>query len=391
MHTRPPSEGVTSAGSSLPFSSKVLPLLLGLIAIVGCGAPGDPLPPSPPVPQAITDLSAKQAGDGVLLTFTMPTKSTLGERLQQTPTIEILRGALKQDGEVDPKSFRVADTVPGALVSRYIQRGIVRFVDPLPIADQQVHPGQLLIYRVKTSISEKRPSVDSNDASLTFYPAAQRIVSLEAIVTEPGIQLKWSAPSRNSLGEPLNAVQEFHIYRGELDPSSITGIDLQSAKWNAPLQQIASIEASDYRDSGFDYGKTYAYIVRTVIQSPIGLVESSDSSPAIVTPKDIFPPAAPQNLVAAILPQASTAQPAAELSWAINVEPDLAGYRVYRASARDQKGELLTHELLPTPSFRDSSVQRGQSYWYTVTAVDRSGNESGPSTVAVVDFTQPSR
>jgi len=79
------------------------------------------------------------------------------------------------------------------------------------------------------------------------------------------------------------------------------------------------------------------------------------------------------------------------LSWAINVEPDLAGYRVYRASARDQKGELLTHELLPTPSFRDSSVQRGQSYWYTVTAVDRSGNESGPSTVAVVDFTQPSR
>src|SRR5258707_13048106 len=80
---------------------------------VGCGAPGEPQPPTPPVPQAIADLTAKQAGDGVLLTFTMPRKSTLGERLQQVPAFEVLRGTVQPDGTPDPKPFRLVDTVPG--------------------------------------------------------------------------------------------------------------------------------------------------------------------------------------------------------------------------------------------------------------------------------------
>src|SRR5215468_2368926 len=77
--------------------------------IAGCGAPGEPQPPTPPVPQAVVDLTAKQAGDGVLLTFTMPGKSTLGDRLQQVPAFEVLRGTLRPDGTPDPKSFRVVD------------------------------------------------------------------------------------------------------------------------------------------------------------------------------------------------------------------------------------------------------------------------------------------
>jgi len=32
--------------------------------------------------------------------------------------------------------------------------------------------------------------------------------------------------------------------------------------------------------------------------------------------------------------------------------------------------------LLLTPAFRDMNVQPGRRYFYTVTAVDRSGNES---------------
>src|SRR6266852_8494766 len=93
------------------------------LLVTSCGAPGEPQPPTPPVPQAIADLAAKQAGDGALLTFTMPGKSTLGEKLQQAPSFEVLRGTLRTDGTPDPKSFRVGDTVPGALVARYSQRG----------------------------------------------------------------------------------------------------------------------------------------------------------------------------------------------------------------------------------------------------------------------------
>jgi hypothetical protein len=359
----------------------------------GCGAPGEPQPPTPPVPQAITDLTAKQAGDGVLLIFTMPGKTTLGERLQQVPTFEVLRGGLRADGTPDSKSFRVVDTVPGALVARYSQRGQVQFIDPVSPADPQLRSGQPFVYRVHTLFSAKRPSPESKDVVLRLYPIAERISALDASVTEQGIDLKWPAPVRTSSGEPLSAVQEFHVYRGELDPaaSSVAASDPLQAKWKSPLLQLGATTTTDYRDSGFDYGKTYAYLVRSVTTSPAGPLESSDSPLTIVTPKDNFPPAAPQSIVAAVQPGTSPGSVAVELSWSINVEPDLAGYRVYRSEQEGARGTLLTPELLPSPAYRDNSVQTGQHYWYTATAVDRAGNESVPSVAVAVEIAQPSR
>ena len=359
----------------------------------GCGAPGEPQPPTPPVPQAITDLTAKQAGDGVLLTFTMPGKSTLGERLQQVPAFEVLRGTLRADGTPDPKSFRVVDTVPGAVVARYSQRGQVQFTDPVSPVDPQLRSGQPFVYRVHTLFSGKRPSPDSKDVILRLYPVAERISSLDANVTEQGIDLKWPAPTHTSSGEPLPGVQEYHVYRGELDSAtaSVAASDPLQAKWKSPVLQLGATTTTDYRDSGFDYGKTYAYLVRSVIGSPAGPLESSDSPPAIVTPKDTFPPAAPQGLVAVVQPGPTPGSAVVELSWSINVEPDLAGYRVYRSQQEGTRGVLLTLELLPSPAYRDNSVQTGQRCWYTVTAVDRSGNESAPSPAVAVDVAQPSR
>jgi len=43
--------------------------------------------------------------------------------------------------------------------------------------------------------------------------------------------------------------------------------------------------------------------------------------------------------------------------------------------------------LLPAPVYRDMSVQPGYRYWYSVTAVDRAGNESTPSADSA-DLTQ---
>jgi hypothetical protein len=368
-------------------------LICIFLLAAGCGAPGEPQPPTPPVPQAILDLTAKQAGDGVLLTFTMPGKSTLGERLQQVPTFEVLRGTVQPDGTPDPKSFRVVDTVPGTLVARYSQRGQVQFIDPVSPADPQLRSGQPFVYRARTLFSPKRPSLDSKEMTLRLYPVAERISSLDASLTEQGINLKWAAPTRTSAGEPLSAVQEYHVYRGELDPATagVAASDPLQAKWKSPLLQLGATTTTDYRDSGFDYGKTYAYFVRSVIASPAGVLESSDSPLAIVTPKDTFPPAAPQGIVAAVQPGTTSGSVAVELSWSINVEPDLAGYRVYRSEQEGARGALLTPELLPSPAYRDNSVQSGQRYWYTVTAVDRSGNESAPSLAVAVEVAQPSR
>jgi fibronectin type 3 domain-containing protein len=105
-----------------------------------------------------------------------------------------------------------------------------------------------------------------------------------------------------------------------------------------------------------------------------------------VTPRDTFPPAAPQGLVVILVPATPGTAAHLELSWGISPETDLAGYHVYRSeqeiTGASGRGERLNRELLLSPTFRDMSVLPGRHYTYRVTAVDRAGNESPLSTAA---------
>jgi hypothetical protein len=365
--------------------------LFAFLLTAGCGAPGEPVPPAPAIPVAIVDLSAHQAGDGVQLTFSLPGKSVTGERLAEPPAVEILRGSPRPDGTPDAKSLRVVDTIPGALAENYVVRGRVQFLDPIAPEETRAHPGQTVIYRVRTRVSQKRTSADSNAVTLRVFPVPERIASLEVRVSEPALELSWPAPTHTSGGEPLTATPGYRIYRGELDPATAEAAakDLSQANWKSPLLQIAASYTNSYRDTGFDFGKTYLFIVRSSISVEGTPLESADSVPAVVSPRDTFPPAAPQGLVAAVLPGSAAGTLLVDLSWSINVETDFAGYRVYRSDQEGTRGQLLPPDLLPAPAYRDSSVVNGRRYWYTVTAVDRAGNESAPSAPIVVDVTQP--
>jgi len=371
--------------------NSIAPLLFSLLCgcfIAGCGVPGEPVPPSPPIPTAINDLTAKQLGDGVLLTFTLPSKSTMGERLTQTPTMEVYRGALRPDGTPDPKSFKQVDTVPGSVLSGYVKQGKVEFMDAVPPEEAQAHPGELVVYSARTRVSERKISADSNFAQVNLYPVPERIGTLDVEVTEKSVQLKWAPPAKMSGGGALASIEEYRVYRGELDPASAanTERDLHAAVWKLPLLQIAAPKAPAYEDAGFDYGKTYVYVVRSRVKEEGVTRESGDSKPAIVTPKDVFPPAPPRDEVAAVLPGPTAGTSVVDLSWSLNVETDLAGYRVYRSESEGSRGQSLADELLLTPAYRDGTAQSGHKYWYTVTAVDKAGNESGPSAPAVVEI-----
>jgi hypothetical protein len=368
-------------------------LIFAFLLLAGCGAPGEPTPPSPPIPVAISDLAAQQAGDSVQLTFTMPAKTVSGERLSDTPAIEILRGALKPDGSPDAKSFRIVETVPGALVENYRAAEKVQIASRASPDDLRAYPGGALAYRVRTRASRKRSSADSNTVIVRIRPVPEHIATLHAEVTEPAIELSWFAPTRTSAGDPLPPVSEYRIYRGEIDPASANAAatDLAQAKWKSPLAFLASSPANSYRDIAFDFGKTYLYTVRTVILADGTPVESSDSGPVIVTPIDVFPPSAPQGLQAAVIVGSPTnATFEVDLSWSMNTETDLAGYHVYRSEQQGTPGQLVTPDLLLSPAYRDTSVQPGHHYWYNVTAVDRSGNESAPCAPVVADVAQPS-
>jgi hypothetical protein len=362
------------------------------LASAGCGAPGDPVPPTPPVPAATKDLAARQAGDGVELSFTLPLASISGEKLPAPPAVEILRGGVKPDGSADAKSFRMVYTIPGALVEKYRTDGRVNFIVPIAPEEIKAHPGGVFVYVVRTRTSRKRVSADSNVVSVCVYPVPAPISSIEARVTESAVELTWPAPTATAAGEPLSNITGYRIYRSEIHPEAPSSPpqELPQGKPESHPALLGFSETNSYGDTSVVFDHTYVYTVRSVVRVDGNELESSDSPPVTVTPRDTFPPAAPQGVVAAVLPGAAPGTVDVDLSWSINLETDLAGYRVYRSEQESTRGQPLTPDLLPTPAVRDTSVEPGHRYWYTVTAVDRAGNESTSGATVVVDVTQPS-
>jgi hypothetical protein len=147
-------------------------------------------------------------------------------------------------------------------------------------------------------------------------------------------------------------------------------------KFISPIALAGPASETSFSDPEFDFGHTYIYIARSVAQYGPDSVESDDSAPAIVTPRDIFPPAAPRGLEAIYVPATSAAPADIELSWDISPESDLSGYIVYRSEQPGTRGKRLNPDLLPSPSFRDIQVAADKHYFYSVSAVDRAGNES---------------
>src|SRR5439155_11273892 len=94
---------------------------------------------------------------------------------------------------------------------------------------------------------------------------------------------------------------------------------------------------------------------------------------------DTSPPAAPAGVTA--LHHGNSIH----VQWSANSEPDLAGYRVYRAAAAGGPYLVRSVGLLTDTQFDDADVGGGaKRAWYRVTAVDAGGNESAPSAAVAV-------
>ncbi len=363
-----------------PFSTFLLGALIGL---GGCGVPGDPRPPRPVVPMAVSDLQVQQSAGSVALTFTLPTKSTEGQSLAQFPDLEIYRGyspAGTGPGRAQPPQ-RLVYTVPSALVETYlvdpdptaVQR--VRFEDPVRAEDLQAHGGEQWVYAVRTRASQRRSSEASNVVAVRVLPAPAAVSGLRATVTETGVRLQWTAAAASATAPVVG----YRVYRAEVAEGKATEAVAQPAQAElaSPPRLLAVAPAAEWADAQIEFGRGYRYTVRSVAQHGAESVESADSGPVVVAPRDTFAPAAPVNLVAVMVPATATASAHIELSWSISAEPDVAGFSVYRSDGTRE--ERITQELLLTPAFRDTSVAPGRGYTYRVTATDRAGNESARS------------
>ena len=75
------------------------------------------------------------------------------------------------------------------------------------------------------------------------------------------------------------------------------------------------------------------------------------------------------------------------LDWFDNVEVDLAGYSVYRATSSGGTFSKLNTVLVNISAYTDTNVMQGNTYFYKVTATDNAGNESAFSTEISVTAT----
>jgi hypothetical protein len=357
-------------------------VLAGALA-AGCAAPGEPVARHPVVPVAVTDLAAQQYGNAFALTFTLPVKSLDRENLPEHPTIEIYRAALPHGATPDKNTaWRLAYTIPSEQVEHYLNGERIEFHDPLT-ADDISHAAELsLAYKVRGRAVKARASEDSNVVTGRIYPPPETPHDVHVEVTESALVVTWA----EAASPPGASSRAYRVYRGVLESGPENPPqDLSQAKLKTPLELAGTSPSSEFRDLHFEFGTPYWYTVRAVEQFGADFVESSDSAPAMVTPRDVFPPAAPTGLEITIIPATNQAPAYIELSWAISPESDLAGYSVYRSDAENAPGERVSTEILPSPTFRDMPVLPGRRYYYRVSALDRSGNESPKSSAVVGD------
>jgi hypothetical protein len=98
---------------------------------------------------------------------------------------------------------------------------------------------------------------------------------------------------------------------------------------------------------------------------------------AFIVP-DTTPPSPPTGLAASVTGSV------ANLTWAVNGEPDLAGYDVFRSSTAGGPYTKLNGARVVGTAFDDASGAAGALNYYVVSAVDTAGNASSYSNEAAV-------
>ena len=370
---------------SRSFSAAVV---LALI-LAGCASPGAPVTRNTQKPQAVTDLSARQSGNSIILSFTLPTKTARGQDLAGAPAIEIYR-AIEGFSTADPghkKKPSLLVTIPPQMVNRYEAAGRVTFPDVLTPQDLA---GVEAVYEVHTRVG--RSSSDaSSSVRIPFLPAPQPIHDLRAQIADSVIELAWSASEAPST-DSARPARTYNVYRAEVPGSNAAQLSGDQASASPAAEQggtfklLGNTSQLSYSDSTPESGRTYAYVVRTVVKYTTGSVESQDSNRAEITFAPISRPAAPEQLVGTIMRANEPATAViVELSWAISSETNVAGYNVYRSDTESGAGTRVNSSLVLVPIFRDASVAARREYFYRVTAVNRAGEESEPSAAVAVN------
>jgi hypothetical protein len=328
-----------------------LPRAVTLLAftLTSCGYVGPVLPPSPELPQAVTDLSVIERGDRLFIAFTTPARTTDSLPVEHFSQVDLRLGTYQTP--FDFNAWAAAATAyqlpppPAADPSNPLA---ISMNQQIPVADWV---GKRVAIAVRTAVKKKDHfSAWSNRAVINVVaPIPPPVIHVTS--TAKGVLVSW---------QPSPGATDYRVSR-------------KAAADNAPVQLGVS-QTNNYLDEGSQYDTPYVY---TVVAAH-DLAESLPSRPESITATDTFAPSVPSGMTALAGPNSI------EVSWQRSPESDLKGYFIYRSVDNgpfEKIGDLLT-----VPTFSDRNVQHGKTYRYQVSATDQKNNTSERSTPAEVSY-----
>jgi len=143
----------------------------------------------------------------------------------------------------------------------------------------------------------------------------------------------------------------------------------RSTSSGGPYATIApGITSTTYNNTGLINGTTYYYVVSAL--NSVG--ESGNSSQVIATPQAVVPPNPPSNLNATVPSQRRKIN----LSWTQSSSSGITQNKVYRSTSGSGGPYSLRATLSASTSYSDTGLTSGVTYFYSVTAVNASGESA---------------
>ncbi len=422
--------------------AKVLLLVASLAGMSGCASIGPPQAPSLELPRPPSDLRAARKGDKVTLTWTIPSRTMDRQGMRYLGKTRICRSvdrvnvehSLDRAGVEHPEgdrtlgvdlSFKECETAVGEVAppANFVEarkssakKLTATFTDTLPSTIQQADPTGFAAYGVEVMNEAGRAAGLSNQVRVTLTPTIPPFASFSAQTNAQGVLLSWLCPPPS--GRRVGVKYLFRIYRRPADSTGETKIaetkiaDTKTGETKIAETKIAELDATDcvvghggltnvtsqpsgeapgtteaqdkvvssFLDQNLEWERAYFYrgTVVSVVESagkPVE-VEGDDTPEVKVFAHDVFPPSVPSGVQAVF--SGPGQQTFIDLIWAPVTDADLDGYNVYR---HEEGGAAVkvNSELVKTPAYRDMQVVAGKTYFYSVSAVDQRGNESGRS------------
>src|SRR5690349_17722176 len=317
--------GKAAYSVSSPFAFCLLPFAFCLF-FAACGKVGAPVPPAR-FTERTADLSAIQRGSKIMLSWPAPRLAAKETDRSYVARVDIFRLTEQRDQEpiLDPDEFQdhaqIIKQLDRAEIEALVkQLGRLEWTDIVNLTDVQQVANQRLRYAVRYVNKRDQSALFSNTVAVEPVPGIALPPTGLALSNQDQdrVVISWAAPESNVDGTQPATVVGYNLYRRNARRANI----------GAPLN-AEPITATTFNDSKFQYGPDYIYVVRALSQGASGLIESADSAPLRVTPKDTFSPSTPEPLTIA------SANGVISLFWPSVPEGDLTGYNVYRAASAD--------------------------------------------------------